>query len=96
VETADGELTLGLEDGALATSGRDRRRWRRNGRDVHHLIDPATGTSARGDLLRVTVLAPTAVDAEVLAKAVFLGAPAETPAVLVTTDGRTVLTGGLR
>jgi FAD:protein FMN transferase len=30
VETADGELTLGLENGALATSGRDRRRWRRN------------------------------------------------------------------
>jgi hypothetical protein len=44
----------------------------------------------------VTVIALTAVDAEVLAKAVFLGAPAETPAVLVTTDGRTVLAGGLR
>ena len=38
--------------------------------------------------------APTAVEAEVLAKAVFLGAP-DRPAVLVTADGRTVLAGGL-
>jgi thiamine biosynthesis lipoprotein len=95
VETADGELTLGLEEGALATSGRDRRRWRRDGREAHHLIDPSTGTPAEGDLVRVTVFAETAVDAEVLAKAIFLGAPAETPAVLVTSDGRTVLAGGL-
>ena len=95
VETADGEITLGLEDGALATSGRDRRRWRRGGEEAHHLIDPTTGAPAAGDLLRVTAVAPTAVEAEVLAKAIFLGAPVEGPAVLVTADGRTVITGGL-
>ncbi len=95
VETADGEITLGLEDGALATSGRDRRRWRRGGEEAHHLIDPTTGAPAAGDLLRVTAVAPTAVEAEVLAKAIFLGAPVEGPAVLVTADGRTVVTGGL-
>ena len=95
VATADGQLTLGLEDCALATSGRDRRRWRRNGREVHHLIDPMTGAPAETGLTRVTAVASTAVKAEVLAKAIFLGAPAETPAVLVTSDGRTVLTGGL-
>ena len=44
VQTADGDLTLQLSSGALATSGRDRRRWRRNGRELHHLIDPKTGT----------------------------------------------------
>jgi FAD:protein FMN transferase len=95
VETADGQITLGLEDGAIATSGRDRRRWRRDGKEAHHLIDPATGAPARGDLLRVTVFAPTAVEAEVLAKAIFLGAPSDAPAVLVTADGRTELVGGL-
>ena len=58
--------------GALATSGRDRRRWRREGRELHHLIDPATGTSADGDLLRVTVVGNDAIDAEVWAKALFL------------------------
>jgi thiamine biosynthesis lipoprotein len=95
VETADGEISLGLENGALATSGRDRRRWRRGGRDAHHLIDPATGSPAAGDLVRVTAFAPTAVEAEVAAKAIFLGAPADSPAVLVTAAGRTVLAGGL-
>src|SRR5207244_1518125 len=32
-----------LERGGLATSGSVRRRWRRGGREQHHLIDPATG-----------------------------------------------------
>ena len=104
VETADGTLTLELEHGAVATSGRDRRRWRRNGDDQHHLIDPATGRPADGDLERVTVVAASAAEAEVLAKSLFLaGAPAavleanaeRVPAVLVTRDGRTLLAGGL-
>lgn len=95
VETAKGQVTLELDRGAIATSGRDRRRWRRDGAETHHLIDPATGAPAGRDFLRVTVVANTAVEAEVLAKAVFLGAPAPGPAVLVTEDGRTVFTGGL-
>jgi thiamine biosynthesis lipoprotein len=97
-------MTLELTVGGLATSGRDRRRWRRAGRELHHLIDPTTGRPAETDLLRVTVLAADAVDAEVAAKALFLvgseraAAEAdaeETPAVLVIEDGRTVLAGGL-
>ena len=95
VETGDGELTLGLEDHALATSGCDRRRWRRGGIEAHHLIDPATGAPAETRYLRVTVTAPTAVEAEIQAKAVFLGAEPEGLAVLITADGRTVLAGGL-
>jgi thiamine biosynthesis lipoprotein len=95
VETADGQVTLALENRAIATSGTDRRRWRRGSTEAHHLIDPARGLPAEGDYLRVTVVAPTATEAEVLAKAVFLGAPFEGPAVLVTTDGDTVLAGGL-
>ena len=97
----DDSLTLGLERGGLATSGRDRRRWRRGQEERHHLIDPATGRSAATDLLRVTVIGRTAVDAEVLAKVLFLGGSAEAlardvPAVLVTADGRTLTTGGPR
>jgi len=95
VETADGQITLALEDGAIATSGTDRRRWRRGGAEAHHLIDPALGLPAASDYLRVTVIAPTATEAEVLAKAVFLGAPVQAPTVLVTTGGQTVLAGGL-
>ena len=105
VETADEPLTLELAGGhALATSGRDRRRWTRGGRELHHLIDPQTGVPAETDLVRVTVVAPDAVEAEVVAKSLFLaGADAAVaeadaaglPAVLVTEDGRTLLAGGL-
>ena len=65
---------LELDGGGLATSGRDRRRWRRNGQDRHHLIDPRTLRPAEGGPLSVTVAAATATAAEVLAKALFLAA----------------------
>lgn len=94
VGVADG-LTLELTRGAIATSGRDRRRWTRAGEELHHLIDPTTGRPARGDLLRVTVVADSAAEAEVAAKAAFLGAEVDMPRVLVTVDGRTILAGGL-
>ena len=105
IETPGDPLTLELSGGsALATSGRDRRRWRRGGRDVHHLIDPATGLPSESDLVRVTAVAYDAVAAEVAAKALFLAgtdaAHAEAdrlgiPAVLVTQVGRTIRVGGL-
>lgn len=104
VETPDGTLTLELSAGGLATSGRDRRHWRRGTDEQHHLIDPASGRPAEGDLLRVTVAARSAAEAEVHAKALFLaGAAAAVEqagehalrAVLVTRDGRTLLAGGL-
>ena len=72
VETPEGMLTLELERGAMATSGRDRRRWRTPDGEAHHLIDPASGRPAESDLLRVTVVATSAVEAEVLAKAFFI------------------------
>jgi thiamine biosynthesis lipoprotein len=105
VQTATGSLTVELTSGALATSGRDRRRWQRGGRELHHLIDPATGTSAGGDLVRATVVASDAVVAEVWAKALFLAgeeagaAEADLlrlPSVFVSTGGTTRLAGGLR
>ena len=92
--------TLELSRGAIATSGRDQRHWRRGGEERHHLIDPATGRPAETDLLRVTVVASAAVEADVLAKTLFLGgeeeaAAADVPALLVTADGRKRLVGGL-
>jgi thiamine biosynthesis lipoprotein len=92
--------TLELTRGAIATSGRDQRHWRRGGLERHHLIDPATGRPSETNLLRVTVVAATATEAEVLAKTLFLGGESEAatagiPALLVTADGRTLLVGGL-
>lgn len=101
---ADRELTLGLAAGAVATSGRDHRRWRRAGVELHHLVDPATGAPAVTDLLRVTAVAHRCVDAEVEAKSLLLAGLAEArreadarslPAVLVDDAGRTHLAGGI-
>jgi thiamine biosynthesis lipoprotein len=104
VETADGVLTLQLTGGAIATSGIDRRSWSSDVGPAHHVIDPTTGRPADRDLLRVTVFADSAAEAEVLAKSLYLAGAAKaareaddlgTPAVLVTRGGRTVLAGGL-
>lgn len=104
VEIGDGSLTLELADASVATSGCDRRRWRRGGVEQHHLIDPATGRPASTDLVRATVVTHSAVGGEVLAKVLFLVGEAEAvrrasasaiASVLVTVDGRTVTTGSL-
>ncbi|MGB8645406.1 MAG: FAD:protein FMN transferase [Anaerolineae bacterium] len=60
--------TLQLQSGAVATSGRDYRRWQANGQAQHHLIDPRTGAPADTDVLTATVIAPSAVEAEMAAK----------------------------
>jgi thiamine biosynthesis lipoprotein len=63
---------LTLRDGGVATSGTTRRRWEGG----HHLIDPRTGAPAESDLLQVTAVAPTALLAEVRAKAALLSGSA--------------------
>jgi thiamine biosynthesis lipoprotein len=70
---ADIELLL-LAGGGVATSGRDYRRWQRDGAWQHHIIDPRSGRPAETDLLSATVIAPNVVDAEIAAKvALILG-----------------------
>src|SRR5581483_11075717 len=94
------DVTLALTAGGVATSGRDRRRWRRGDRELHHLIDPETGEPAETDLLRVTAVADDATQAEVAAKWLFLlgeddAANMGVPCVLVRADGTIRLAGGL-
>jgi FAD:protein FMN transferase len=55
---------LALEDGGVATSGRDARRFG-PARSLHHLIDPETGEPALAGPLTVTVVGPDAAAAEV-------------------------------
>lgn len=88
-------LTLELSRGGLATSGRDRRRWRRGDEERHHVIDPVTGRPATDAPLRVTVVAGSAAEAEVAATSVFLGASTELPHVVVAADGSVATGGGL-
>jgi len=60
--------TLMVGQGGVATSGRDYRRWQQRGIWQHHIIDPRTGMPAQADVLTATVIAPSAVEAEVAAK----------------------------
>jgi thiamine biosynthesis lipoprotein len=64
---------VGLRSGAVATSTRTRRTWGAPEDRRHHLIDPTTGQPARTGVLSATAIAAEAWQAEVLAKAAFLG-----------------------
>jgi len=57
-----------LCDLGAATSSTRKRRWG----DLHHLIDPRTGLPSTSHLEEVSVVAKTALDAEVLAKTVLI------------------------
>lgn len=78
--TARGPLTVALpagdavelRKGALATSGRTKRRWLRGGEVQHHLIDPRTGLPSRSPWTEVTACGATCVAADIAAKAGFL------------------------
>jgi thiamine biosynthesis lipoprotein len=71
----DGQLVL-LRSGGLATSTTTIRRWRRGGRDVHHVVDPRTGAPAVGPWRTVSVSAGSALAANT----------ASTAAIVLGTD----------
>jgi len=78
----------------VATSGIGRRSWfDERGRPAHHLLDPATGRPAYTGIVQATALAPSALDAEIYAKAALLSGPERARAwlahggVLVFDDG---------
>lgn len=56
----------------VATSGRDFHHWRQGGAVHHHIIDPGTGLPANSDLLSVSVIAPTVMEAEMAAKTILI------------------------
>ncbi len=84
-----------VTSGGVATSGIGRRSWTgKAGRPAHHLLDPRTGAPAFTGIVQATALAPTAAQAEVLAKAAVLSGPARAAewlthgGVIVLDDGR--------
>ena len=68
---------LTVNHGAVATSSVTKRTWKQSEKNRHHLIDPRTGEPAQSDWLCATVIADDAVTAEVYAKALLIGGPAE-------------------
>jgi FAD:protein FMN transferase len=85
---------LSLSGGGVATSGIGRRSWlTADGQPAHHLLDPASGKPAFTGVVQATALAPTATEAETLAKAAVLAGPHQAPrwlphgGVIVFDDG---------
>jgi thiamine biosynthesis lipoprotein len=71
----DADAPLGLlllSGGGVATSGRDYRRWKVGDTWRHHIIDPRSGQPAETLALTATAVAPSAREAEVAAKLLFI------------------------
>jgi thiamine biosynthesis lipoprotein len=66
---------LVVAGGGVATSGIQARLWDTRSGHAHHLLDPSTGRPAWTGLVAVTAVAPSAVEAEVLAKTALLSGP---------------------
>jgi FAD:protein FMN transferase len=60
-----GEETISIRSGGIATSSTTVRRWTRGGVALHHIIDPATGLPSDGRWRTATVVAGTCVDANI-------------------------------
>jgi thiamine biosynthesis lipoprotein ApbE len=65
----EGEETVSITSGGLATSSTTVRRWTRGGAVLHHIIDPATGLPAETPWRTATVAAGTCVDANIASTA---------------------------
>ena len=99
---ADADVVVALRSGGLATSGTTARTWSRNGRTVHHIVDPWTGEVAPSTWAFVSVLGGSCLEANGWSTAsVVWGADAPgnlsahgVAARLVASDGTVTCTGG--
>jgi thiamine biosynthesis lipoprotein len=78
--------TLRLGRGSVVTSGDYLRYFERDGVRYHHIIDPATGRPASRSIA-VTVVAPTATDADALATGLFVLGPERGLAAIASLPG---------
>ena len=75
--------TFELAGVGVATSGIGKRSWVDPlGRPAHHLLDPSSGTPAFTGVVQATAIAPTALEAEMRAKAAVLAGPDDASAWL--------------
>lgn len=92
-------------DIAVVTSGDYERFFEEGGRSYHHILDPSTGYPSRL-LAGVTIVAPTAMEADALSTAVFVLGPARgmelvedlpgVEAVLITPELKVTVSSGLK
>ncbi len=96
------EQVVTIVEGGLASSGTTARTWLRNGRQVHHIVDPWTGQPVPAVWSLVSVAARSCVEANAWSTAAVVwgeDAPGnlsawQIPARLVDVEGNVVLCGG--
>jgi FAD:protein FMN transferase len=99
--SAEGQ-TIAIASGGLATSSLVPRRWRHDGRALHHVLDPRTGLPVAPVWRTASVAAATCAEANIASTAALvLGADApvwlserELPARLTAIDGEVKVVGG--
>ena len=97
---------LSISDQRVSTSGGYERWFEQDGETYHHILDPRTGYPADTDLLSVTVVADSGGRTDAFSTALFMLGEAAAlelvehdptlEAILVTADGRVVVTAGLK
>lgn len=95
---------LELKDLSVATSGDYERFFIKDGIRYHHIIDPRTGYPV-GECISVTITAPSCIEADVAATAVFIAGPIEgmklieqlegIEGIIVTPEGKVVTSSGM-
>ncbi len=97
--------SFGVEGIAVATSGDYQKYFEKEGKRYHHILNPSSGRPAEG-LTSVTVSAPTVMEADAIATAIFvMGSPKGlswvenlegTEAMLVLQDGNIQFSSGFK
>lgn len=96
---------LNASDKTIVTSGSNERFFIKDGIRYHHIIDPRTGRPASSNLLSVTVIADSSIDADAVTTALFILGPDQSMEILkqlpvefifVTNDMNLLISNGLK
>jgi len=96
------DQVVAIESGGMASSSTSVRTWRRGGRQLHHIVDPASGHSVVPFWLLVSVSGDSCVDANALSTAAVVGGRRAVPRLvdmglpsrLVRHDGEVITLNG--
>lgn len=81
-----------MEEGALCTSGSYKRRWRSDGREMHHILDPETRMSSSSDVMSATVVHTDGARADAYATTAIVGGSKKFESLLKKLDVHSALT----
>ncbi len=80
IQVGDRDEVVLLDDGAVAFTTTNKRRWRRDSAMVHHLLDPVSGSSLGIDVPMVCVVSAEGWWSEVLTKSIAVHIARQDPA----------------